>query len=309
MRTSILVCLCAVSIAACSNGGSVTRSASSPTPDSGQPGQPDAPAFTPFSAASILGDGEMTLETNARMFNFGTGTGDTAAVPASVSYTVENGDVVDASFTIGGETYTIDAADVLSFSDYYESNSAGFRLNSPEGNLMIVGEVRHPELGPEQKAQLEYMIYGVWNEGVFSDSSGSTTRFMSGQATPESAIPTAAARYYGRSQGTGRTATGMRRDYHALLELETTDFSTIDMTLSQSRIGGSIDNSYNASGSGTITGATFTGTLSGNGGQTQGNFDGRFFGPSAEEAGGTLSLTTTAGGSIVGTFVAAQPPN
>lgn len=308
MRTSILVCLCAVSLAACSNGGSVTRSASSPTPDSGQPGQPNAPAFTPFSAASVLGDGETTFELDARTFDFGAGAADNSSSPASVTYNVTNGEVTDASFTIGGETYTIAASDVESFFDYYDGGSgAGFALNSPEGRLMIIGRASHPDLGATRNAPLQYMVYGRWQEGAFSDTAGTTTRFIAGQATPESGVPTSAsARYIGRAEGTGRTSSGNRRDYNALVELNT-DFADINMSLTESRVGGSLDGSYDASGTGTVTGADFAGTLTGSGNGATGNFDGRFYGPSAEEAGGTFTINNAAGGSFAATFATVQP--
>ncbi|MBL8628102.1 MAG: transferrin-binding protein-like solute binding protein [Rhodospirillaceae bacterium] len=167
------------------------------------------------------------------------------------------------------------------------------------------------------QSALSYTTYGVWYQNVFPSSFATQATFATGlPSTTAQMPPTGTASFSGGASGlagTNRNDT-LRFKGDATLSV---DFAARSVSggitgitterLSSTTQTGKLGN-ITFSG-GTITGAAFTGlaaapTLTGTASNivsTSGTFGGQFYGPNAQEAGGTFAMTGS-GWSIIGAF-------
>ncbi len=151
----------------------------------------------------------------------------------------------------------------------------------------------------------EYQTFGVWETGR-GTGSGTAGAVSVGSATSGANITSSGiAMFTGVSGGAYINASGADYLTKSLVAL-TTDFSarTIGFTttstvkaLTGSLTAGTSDPNLNMSGTLTWTSGTnaFAGTVTTTGGTLSGNANGRFYGPSATEAGGVFYLKPTSG--------------
>lgn len=156
----------------------------------------------------------------------------------------------------------------------------------------------------------DYQSFGAWN-GIGDQADGMVATTF-GAATPASAVPAAgAATFTGRLAGLYVSSAGQGSLAAANLSVQA-DFSSRSLTLKSDSTFTSRDLAAGAPApqlnlSGTLTYApgssVFSGTLANAGGTMSGSSNGRFYGPAAQELGGTFALRSgTTPESFVGAY-------
>jgi hypothetical protein len=159
----------------------------------------------------------------------------------------------------------------------------------------------------------DYMDFGLWSQTPTSDGTSYVEYFMGGYSTPSQRMPTTgSATYNGMSVG-GAYSVASSRAYTAVSDISAAvNFSARSLSLTSSNVV-AVDlvtmtstsaPDFGFTGSGAISGSVASGNLTLNRGET-GVFSARFFGPNAEDLGGTFRFTGAAGG-YLGSFGASR---
>ena len=283
------------SLSACSGGGG----SSTPTP------RPD----------------ELPLPENGN----GTVSIDGAAVV--ITFSVDASDQVTQR-VISGEvesTHKLTSANNNIVGAEFEATGSSVSLDRPDGrrrlgNVALVGVTTTDEIDDaliiDREAanqRFKYQTFGAWLMGAEPGRAGpgSFGAGTYGEPTSTNNVPSSGtATYSGASIGGGWDVD--ERYYATTSEISvTTDFRTAMITSSNTH-GQNLDTDeiaavpeLNFSGTGNVTGAGFEATI--NGVEiTNGKAYGHFYGPNAEEVGGTFGAELMGNGFYVGSFGAAQ---
>lgn len=242
---------------------------------------------------------------------------------AGLSFTTPAGSISDTSQRqlrswITGNPVTDDNNAWLQNSDVLLFDSEQ-RVGTTERSVprSIVGISNSLELGHD------YQTYGVWTE-FETISSGQSGTFSAGLVSQQDAIPSQGSATYtgtviGDYVGDATTAGNITTGGHYTATADMTavadfDNSNIAFTTTNTKLSADFENVLNTpeldlSGQLTISSTTnqFTGTIdnSATGGDLTGDTVGRFYGPEAEELGGTFSLSDGSAGPITETYTGA----
>ncbi|WP_058240310.1 transferrin-binding protein-like solute binding protein [Shimia marina] len=288
-KFTIAALLCATALSACGGGGSSS----------------DA---TPFTEISDLPDsGSVALQGEAVTMNYrrNTVTGrltfedPSRPTDSTLTATFRNGEQVATRATAGSSGFNIDTRD-----DGTSSVSQHIAVLSSSSDRSVA-IFANPET-----AGLDHTSYGTWLDGD-TNTRGSVAAGSYGSRTAAADVPTSGtATYNGKGVGMATVGDGDLYGTEFDVTLSTTDFNTVAIssnnTLATNLIDGGTSrlSSLDFNGTGTITDSGFNANLtSGSGtGSTQGNF----FGPNAEEVGGTFSVS---GSTVthIGAYGASQP--
>ena len=251
------------------------------------------------------GDGPVTGTFNgtSNSANFTVGSGGVSlgapggAASASVTLLPDDGDeVTRVEISGGGFDLVFDETNGDTFEAIQISGVPGTLIESADGNQLLFAL---------DTDFYEFQTFGVWLDGV-EQTSGTVGVGSFGEASPSGATAGIGnATYSGLATG-GAVVGGEPRLVASTVTIET-DFSTINFATSSTNtfaldaLGLQIATpQFDVSGSGTVSGTGFSGTITGGGG-----FDGLFYGPSAQEAGGTYNVQA-GGDSMIGAFGAAR---
>ena len=143
-------------------------------------------------------------------------------------------------------------------------------------------------------AGFDYQSFGAWSDNTLGDADLQLGALSAGRRTDAADVPTGAATYEGTMLGFADFS-GIVASTASIVELSTTDFTAMTFEARDTeaeRIGGGplpsgLANDVDMIGTLTIDGSTFSGTAAG--GLGTASVRGRFYGPAAEEAGGTVS--------------------
>ncbi len=213
---------------------------------------------------------------------------------STLRITTENGEIVSARFVAPGSSATLDSRS----GDTRVRNGAAVAFDAPdlnEGALLI----------DPSRSRFEYQTFGVWLEGR-REATGTAGAGSYGSRTPTRDIPTGRnVTYDGVSTGFARLADG--DPYLTASDINvTTNFRTATITSRGTQATNLAANPDRAapeldfSGSGDVSGSGFRARVSGTG--TSGTANGIFYGPNAEEVGGTFRTTGAGGVNYIGSF-------
>jgi hypothetical protein len=251
------------------------------------------------------------------------GTSQLTAGTTEVSFTAANSKVTSVSSASvnanNSVTLTVDAAGVVtgltidgtqssvSFSkangDQLTFNAGVVRVKSADGKSLAVG-ADYNTLG------FNYQTFGAWMTGV-GTGSGHVGAFSAGAVTPVISMPTTGTATYNGTAGgiyvdtsgttfiaAGSSALTANFANHSV-SYSTSGTTAVDAVTGAALANPSILNMQGtltlAAGSDAFGGAVSTGTLNG-------TANGRFYGPTANEAGGTFALTGSGVQSYLGGF-------
>lgn len=156
----------------------------------------------------------------------------------------------------------------------------------------------------EEVTQYEFTTWGNWNNEVYNDVANSShidSRFIIGQQTPGGSVPTSGtATYSGKVEGILRNGVGAFEYGSGDLSLQA-NFGTRALmgTFNNMKANGNAWHDMNVNAAWNANSSEIQGTLSGNG--MNGAVNGKFFGPNAEEIGGSWTANGN-GYEAVGTF-------
>ncbi|MEM9975538.1 MAG: transferrin-binding protein-like solute binding protein [Pseudomonadota bacterium] len=209
---------------------------------------------------------------------------------ATFTSTIRNDLAEDVVITAPGEDIDINLSTAAGqfFGD-------GFFIVSADGNSVLT-------LGG---GSLEYQLYGTWLTG-FGTGSGTAGAGSFGAETQASSIPPGTASYSGAGTGFYRDASG--QGFYTDFDVSaTTDFASISISSSNTsaqdvllQSGAFAATDLDFSGSGSVSGNSFSAGIAST--DLSGTANGSFYGPSAEEFGGTFSATGLSGEVHIGSF-------
>lgn len=157
----------------------------------------------------------------------------------------------------------------------------------------------------KQDKPLQYQTFGSWQTRLGTPEQVAGVGSF-GSRTHASKMPSGTtARYSGESVGYAVGRSGAEFDVFAEAEIET-DFNAVTFNTTNTVVGPFTGGGLvpvpdlDLSGSGRVSGNTFSAAVSGAG--VAGSADGRFYGPNAEELGGTFQTSTSDGITYVGAF-------
>ncbi|NOD77259.1 MULTISPECIES: transferrin-binding protein-like solute binding protein [unclassified Ruegeria] len=219
------------------------------------------------------------------------------SIPSNSTVTVDTsgGNIIAFTGSATGSNVTLDSRT----GDTVQQGAVTAVFNSPDrdkGALLI----------DPSRTRFEYQTFGTWIEGR-EQTSGSAAAGSYGSVTPTADMPTGrSASYQGISTGVARLSDGFQ--YQTSSEITvTTDFSTATIassdTNANSLVVGVPDRAapeLDFTGAGSVSNSGFTATISGPG--TNGEAYGVFYGPNAEEVGGTFQASGANGVSHIGSF-------
>ena len=282
-------------LGACLGGGGSPSPSPSPSPDGSdeltlpENGTANFDGIAVVVPFSIDASDEVTLGTI------------TSEVDSTVSLTTSNNEIVKAVFEATGTSVSADVPD-----------SRG-RL----GNVDVVGLTTAEEnedalIIEPSKQGFKYQTFGVWlNIPDSAPGTGSAGAGVYGEPTETTNMPSSGtATYSGASIGISSVPD--EGEFATASQIEvTTDFRTATITSSNTHrlnldtdVIGAVPE-WNFSGTGNVTGAGFKADINGME-ITNGTANGHFFGPNAEEVGGTFSGVFQVGGGYIGSFGAAK---
>jgi len=256
-------------------------------------------AFTSFGAAPE--DGTVTISGSARTAAFD----DVSNVVSISQVAYDDSAFLDITYETGAVT-RVEIADTAANIDLNADAGASFN----DAGALVVGRSADGRtlvlMADPDTTGFDYQTYSLWLTG-YGTSAGEIGAGSFGAATDAAAIPS-----FGSATYAG-TATGLASDGIEYLGTisnvqVTADFGsgTASVTSSGTELF-ELDTLANAGaqagldfiGSGPISGATFDASVGGS--LTVGNVDGEFYGPGAEEVGGTFA-TSGSGITHVGSF-------
>lgn len=269
-------------LAACGGGGGTT-STTTPTPT----------AFTSFS--SVPTDGSYTMTGKALTSTYtGLATGAISG-PQDASVTVTNagGTTAKEAISVPG-TPSADAS-------WDTANGATVTTDPSSGNTLIEKQTSPTQSTAAYQADAtakgyNYQDYGAWQ----SDANQSVGVASVGAMTKAANVPTTGgATYTGTSIGVAIDSGG--QSYSTTSDITITasnnfknvaiDSKGTQRTITQTNTPTSGGSAYDFTANGTISGNTFSATLSPGSTLTSGSATGSLYGPNAEEAGGTFQAS------------------
>lgn len=188
-------------------------------------------------------------------------------------------------------------------------------IGAPNATAFQTGDGKNVAVGANYTALgYNYQTFGVWATGI-GTGSGNIGAISAGAATQNSALPTTgtatftgnAGGIYVDPQGQGYLAASDAKlvtnfGSHSI------NYSTTGSAAVNPTTGAALPNPALLNMQGTLTYAAgsndFSGSVSSSG--LNGNAKGRFYGPTANEAGGTFALTSSGVQSYIGAFGAKQ---
>ncbi|MEM9475490.1 MAG: transferrin-binding protein-like solute binding protein [Pseudomonadota bacterium] len=254
----------------------------------------------PFTSVSDLPDnGTVVINgsgvTASYTSDLGTGvtsiSAPTTSDDATTRIRIVNGVAQDFSVSAPGSSAAFDLGTAVG------GNLAGerFLVLSQDGQTAYISENVMPVY--------EYQTYGTWITGL-GTGSGTVGVGSFGAETNATALP-ANATYTGT--GTGYALDDADQSFITDFEVSaTTDFSTITITSSNTVTENLVtadvvaDPAYDFTGSGPVSGNGFTASIAST--NTSGTATGSFFGPNAEEFGGTFDTSGPSGHVHIGSF-------
>jgi hypothetical protein len=290
--------LLALPLAACGGGGG-GKDMTNPPPAGSNSKLTDLKVSQTFSTTAGTITGQRTTPTtvqNATSAQGGINNDVTVAYNAK-----------DGSYTISVNQAGVNSSTAFGLSDLDKSNST-------EKNYQFIRKENDDNYGlfllvpgnPETK--LTYVTYGAWQHEHQGSTSFDfeTSFFVFGINTPTNDMPKTGSAVY------STVVDGFWADDTGLSALDgsgnvTADFGsgkvngnfTVEGVNVSTRTAKNLDT---FTGTGTISGNGFSGSFNGTSTNYKGNWDGGFFGPAAEELGGTFRVTD-GGNQAVGVFV------
>ncbi len=213
---------------------------------------------------------------------------------STVRLTTSNSEIVGASFAAPGASVNLSEP---GGDDRVRTGAVvGFDTTDRNDGAVIVDPSR---------SRFEYQTFGVWLEDR-RQATGTAGAGSYGVRTSNSSVPSSgSATYNGVSTGVARRADG-----DAYLTASRVNVRTNFRTATITRSGTSANNlrtgvegtapELDFSGTGNVSGNRFKANTSGTG--INGSADGPFYGPSAEEVGGTFQATGSGGVAYIGSF-------
>jgi len=151
----------------------------------------------------------------------------------------------------------------------------------------------------------QYLSFGAWNSGPTQFSATGISAWFGGQPAPASAVPsTGSARFTGNLIGIYSSPSGAHSTARANVALDA-NFSSrsLGFASSNTTLNGSAAPRLDLNGTLTYTpGNSHAGTLRSAGGTLSGSVSGGFYGPRAEEAGGTFILNSGGAEKLTGAY-------
>lgn len=287
----IVIVFIPILISACAGGGSSSSSSS---------GSASTNAFTSWSA---------TISANAPV-SFTGGSTSTMALDGTSAQTDSNGTAtlalggngnfssISASTPTNSVSFSAANGDTLQ-SGFYQTSTVA--LNKSE---TTIGVFTNPTY-----YGFEYQTYGAW--GSYGNATTSANAISVGSATPVTGLPatgsytfTGGASGYYTDSSKLSYITNANMTATASFDARTVTFSTTGTYISGSP-SGSVIPASNLNLSGTLNIAAGANTISGTvttAGGMSGNANGKFYGPTANEVGGTYAVSGSNLGGFVGGF-------
>ena len=193
------------------------------------------------------------------------------------------------------------------------NNSSQGRMPSAEtfealGMFAPPGAPRRSTLGSGADSHglgFQYLSFGAWNNKATQFVSGGPSVRFAGQQTPGPAIPVSgSAQFRGDLIGIYFSPSGADSTARANVVLDA-NFSSRSLGFSSSNttLNGQAASRFDLNGTLTYApGGSFAGTLRSAGGTLSGSANGAFYGPRAEEAGGTFSLKSGSAERLTGAY-------
>ena len=312
LGTALVVCLApALSVGACSSGGGGTPG----TPLPPTPTNPVVGGFTSFAAMPKPGTSnlpgittEVSYVSSPPKFDL-TSHSTPASGTGTVTLTVDTGGNITALAVNGAQSsVTFNAANGSTFGNLAI-------IGAPNATAYQTGDGKSLAIGANYTALgYNYQTFGVWATGIASGS-GNIGAISAGAATQNSAVPTTgtatftgnAGGIYVDPQGQGYLAAS---DANLVTNFGThsINYSTTNSAAVNPTTAGTLSNPAILNMQGTLNYAAgsndFSGSVSSSG--LNGSAKGRFYGPTANEAGGTFALTGSGVQSYIGAFGAKQ---
>ncbi|PWR01805.1 hypothetical protein DKT77_14485 [Meridianimarinicoccus roseus] len=300
---SVHACIVLLALGACGGGGG--GGGATPTPTTPTPAPPSTSTpivINPGDPIPTNFTGPVILTGTAIESAFGS-TGGFGAFSAPVAATIQSSANTSGNLTAGpdsvtltanGESVVIDLRTSASSSDVTFDGSV-FRITTASGSFLIQPQ----ELVTQPMA---FSSFGGWAKTSGSGQNPNGTdaiRFgVFGSQTPQGSVPTGSATYTGESIGLANVTTGSQAIIgftNSDVTISTPDFNTVTFTsanttfssLNASTLTNPGDLNFEATG--TVSGTGFSATPTNPG--RSGRVDGQFFGPAAEEVGGTFGIT------------------
>ena len=143
----------------------------------------------------------------------------------------------------------------------------------------------------DDNTEYEHQTFGVWIDG-FDTTQGNAAVASVGSRTDAANLPGNAASFSGQTVGLAQLSDGETYLADSDLTVTTSDFRTLNIESTNTTVQNldtfavSSESDLNFTGTATVSGAGFTGNITGT--AVNGNIDGNFFGPNAEEVGGVF---------------------
>ncbi|WP_298849644.1 transferrin-binding protein-like solute binding protein [uncultured Ruegeria sp.] len=258
---------------------------------------------TPAQKINLPQDGTATLNGRAVVQSFTKNqstqqvTVQSQSVPSNsnVTLTTSSGNIIAVTGSATGSNVTLDSRT----GDIVQQGAVTTVFNSPDrdnGALLL----------DPSRTRFEYQTFGTWIQGR-QQTTGTAAAGSYGSVTPTASMPSGrSASYQGISTGVARLNDGLQYQTSSNINVST-DFSTATIsssnTTANSLVVGVPDRAapeLDFGGTGNISNSGFNATIAGPG--TSGEAYGVFYGPNAEEVGGTFQATGAGGVSHIGAF-------
>ena len=200
---------------------------------------------------------------------------------ATAAVRTKNGNTVALSVNAPGANVSFDSEN-------------GDILGSTEGFLSLTSADGQKDAGfrDPEAAGFEYQTYGSWLTGL-GTGSGNVGVGSFGARTASGSLPSGTATYEGGSTGVAVDGSGEAYITGSIVTVST-DFSTAEITSNFTKaVNLNTDElidapNINFTGSGPVSGSGFKASVAGS--SVSGSADGQFYGPNAQEVGGTFGL-------------------
>jgi hypothetical protein len=276
---SLVVGVSPILLSACGGGGSGSGGGS------GGGGGSGAYLFT--SASAIRDNGIAILKGSAETAEYSGASGNVSIAnrrsgSSTLNVGAKNGETVKIALTAPGSTVNLDSTK----GDKLSKNGSINTLRKQNGDDVALFEGGY-----------EYQAFGSWLTGINSNS-GTVGSGSYGAATSKNNVPSGNASYTGNSIGIAKLADDNLYVTSSTITADT-DFSKVTLesknttAVNLSTGGPVLAPTLDFTGEGFVSGATFSSNITGPG--LSGNAKGTFYGPNAQEIGGTFR----ASGSVV----------
>lgn len=214
---------------------------------------------------------------------------------SNVTLTTSGGNIVALTGAAAGSNVIVDSRT----GDIVQQGTVTTVFNSPDRDKGVL-------FVDPSRTRFEYQTFGTWIVGR-NQTAGTATAGSYGSVTPTADMPSGrTATYSGASSGVARLSDGLQYQTSSVVNV-TTDFSSATISSTSTNAGSLVVGvpdraapELDFSGSGAISNSGFTATVAGTG--TRGEAYGVFYGPNADEVGGTFQTSGAGGVSHIGAF-------